>query len=160
MLRVPRQVLVYLFRRSQIDGDLEFLMLRRTPERGGFWQGVSGAPEWHETDDEGAIREVLEETGFEIAESLQPIDFRYELRREDDPDEKHWTRLYGPEIDSIPEERYVAQVPNDAEPVLAPYEHDSYRWCSPDDAMALLTWENNRRALALAREFIAEHGQR
>ncbi|HMF87451.1 MAG TPA: NUDIX pyrophosphatase [Gemmatimonadaceae bacterium] len=158
MLRVPRQVLVYVFRHGDQDTDLEFLMLKRTAEHGGFWQGVSGAPEWHESDDEGAIREVREETGFAIAGALQPIGFSYELRRHGDPDEAQWERLYGPDVDAIPEEVYVAEVPSKAEPVLAPDEHDAFRWCSFDDALALLTWENNRRALVAARTFIVNRG--
>ena len=90
MLRVPRQVLVYLFRRRR-DGSLEFLLLKRTEQHGGFWQGVSGAPEWGESDGDGAVREVWEETGFSIADSLRRIGFRYQLRREGDPDEEHWS---------------------------------------------------------------------
>ena len=155
MLRVPRQVLVYVFRYGTGDRGLEFLMLRRTPQFGGFWQGVSGAPERHESDEEGAIREVEEETGFAISGSLQQIGFRYELHREDDPDRAQWEGLYGPEVEAIPEEVYVAAVPREAHPVLAPYEHDAFRWCSFDDALTLLTWENNRLALIAAREFIA-----
>jgi 8-oxo-dGTP pyrophosphatase MutT (NUDIX family) len=154
VLRVPRQVLVYLFRYGGHENDLEFLMLRRTPERGGFWQGVSGAPERHESDDEGAIREVREETGFAIAGSLQPIGFRYQLYRDGDPDEAQWERLYGPNIHAIPEEVYVAKAPSGSEPVLALDEHDTFRWCSFEDALALLTWEDNRRALTAARVFI------
>ena len=155
MLRVPRQVLVYVFRFGGAESDLEFLMLKRTVQRGGFWQGVSGAPEWHESDDEGALREVLEETGFAVAESLQPIGFRYELRREGNPDEVQWERLYGPNVDAIPEEVYVAEVPSGSEPVVAPDEHDAFRWCSTDNAFALLTWDENRRGLMAARTFIS-----
>lgn len=156
MRRVPRQVLVYLFRCGDSDRGLEFLMLRRTAQFGGFWQGVSGAPEWHESDNEGAIREVQEETGFAISGSLQQIGFRYELHREDDLDGAQWEGLYGPDVDVIPEEVYVAEVPSNAEPVLAPYEHDTFRWCSFDDALKLLTWENNRRALMAAQDFIGD----
>lgn len=154
MLRVPRQVLVYVFRYGGDESDPEFLMLRRTVERGGFWQGVSGAPEWHEIDDEGAVREVREETGFAVAEILQPIGFRYELRRDGNPAEAQWERLYGPSVDAIPEEVYVAEVPSGSEPVVAPDEHDAFRWCSADDAFALLVWDDNRRALIAARTFI------
>jgi dATP pyrophosphohydrolase len=157
MLRVPRQVLVYLYRRSA-KGSLEFLLLKRTEQYGGFWQGVSGAPEWEESDAEGAIREVFEETGFSVAESLEPIDFRYELRRKGDPYEELWERLYGPDVDAIPEEVYVAAVPSATEPVLAPHEHNAFVWCSFDAALELLRWENNRRALVLAREFIDAQG--
>lgn len=153
MLRVPRQVLVYLFRCSG-DGGVEFLLLRRTEEWGGFWQGVSGAPEWGESDDEGAIREVREETGFRVASDLRRIDFRYELLRESDPDRERWEQVYGPDVHAIPEEVYVANVPG-TDPVLAPYEHEAFTWCSVKDALRLLTWENNQRALIAADHFIA-----
>jgi len=158
MLRVPRQVLVYVFRDS-VTGS-EFLLLKRTEQWGGFWQGVSGAPEWDETDEQGAIREVREETGFSVADSLQPIDFRYELLRESDPDGDRWEHLYGPDIHSIPEEVYVAKVDNDADPALAPYEHDAFVWRTFDDAMDLLKWENNRHALVAALEFITRSAGR
>jgi dATP pyrophosphohydrolase len=154
MLRVPRQVLVYLFRRRR-DGSVEFLLLKRTEQHGGFWQGVSGAPEWEETEAEGAIREVSEETGFSIASSLKSIGFRYELRREGDPDGEQWKRLYGPGVDAVPEEVYVAEVPAATDPVLAPLEHTAFVWCSFESALDLLTWENNCLALKAAREFIA-----
>lgn len=150
MLRVPRQVLVYLFRDSG-----EVLLLKRTEQWGGFWQGVSGAPEWDETDDEGAIREVREETSFDVAESLRRIDFRYELLRESDPDGDRWGQLYGADVRAIPEEVYVAVVPDSVDPELAPYEHDAFMWCSAEDALKLLTWENNRRALVAAAQFVA-----
>jgi len=151
-LRVPRQVLVYLFRYS--DEVPEFLLLRRTEQWGGFWQGVSGAPERDESDADGAIREVLEETGFSVTVNLNEIGFRYELLRESDLDGDRWEHLYGTDVESIPEEVYVAEVPPGAEPRLAPYEHDAFRWCSFEQALELLTWENNRKALVAARAFI------
>jgi dATP pyrophosphohydrolase len=144
-------VLVYLYRRS---AGLEFLLLRRTEQWGGFWQGVSGAPEWEETDLEGAVREVLEETGYSVASGICAIDVRYALRREEDPDGDRWEHLYGPDVLAIPEEVYVAEVPADVDPVLAPAEHDEYRWCSFDEALELLRWPNNRDALHAARAFV------
>jgi hypothetical protein len=64
---------------------------------------------------------------------------------------------YAREVLRVPrhEEVYVAEVLSSADPVLAPYEHDAFRRCSFDDALALLRWENNRRAFIAAREFIA-----
>ncbi len=153
VLRVPRQVLVYLFRRSG-DGAIEFLLLKRTEQWGGFWQGVSGAPEWEESDVEGAVREVREETGFEVSDTLKAIDYRYELRRECDLDGDRWTEIYGPDVHAVPEEVYLAEVLDGHDPVLAPYEHDDFRWCSYEEALALLRWENNRQALVASREFI------
>jgi 8-oxo-dGTP pyrophosphatase MutT (NUDIX family) len=102
----------------------------------------------------GAIREVLEETGFAVADSLSEIGFRYELLRESDLDGDRGEQLYGPDVESIPEEVYVAEVPHGADPRLAPYEHDAFRWCSFEEALELLTWENNRNALVATRSFI------
>jgi dATP pyrophosphohydrolase len=115
---------------------------------------VSGAPEWDESDADGAIREVFEETGFPVTDSLREIGFRYELLRERDLDGERWEGLYGPDVESIPEEVYVAEVSFGVDPRLAPYEHDAFRWCSFEEAAELLTWENNRNALAAAREFL------
>ena len=150
-MRVPRQVLVYLFRHSP---ELEFLLIKRTEQWGGFWQGVTGAPEWGESDVDGAIRAALEETSFSIGDAIEAIDLRYELRRESDLDGDRWEQLYGPHVESIPEEVYVAEVPMGADPLLAPYEHDDFRWCPFDRAFQLLKWENNREALVAARAFI------
>jgi dATP pyrophosphohydrolase len=146
-------VLVYLFRRTG-DGSLEWLMLLRTPQGGAFWQGVSGAPEWGEPDRDAAVREVREETGFETAHCLLPIDFRYELRRP--AADADWERLYGPGVDSVPEEVYVAEVPHGRDPTLDPVEHVAWRWCAVGAASDLLVWEENRRALDAARAFVTK----
>jgi lipoyl(octanoyl) transferase len=65
MQRVPRDVSIHLFTRT--GEGAPFLMLRRIPTRGGFWQGLTGAPHPHESDDEAAVREVREETGFDVS---------------------------------------------------------------------------------------------
>jgi lipoyl(octanoyl) transferase len=147
--RVPRQVLVYVHRPA--GAAHEFLLLLRVPERGGFWQGVSGAPEWGEADPEAARREVREETGLEVV--VEPVDFRYVLLREDS-DTAFWDRLYGPGVEVVPEEVYAAQPPSGWEPTLAPSEHVDFRWCGLDEAISLLKWEDNRRALAVAAEYV------
>jgi len=150
-LRVPRQVLVYLFRRR---AELEFLLLRRTERHGGFWQGVTGAPEWEESDVEGAVREVLEETGFVVADRIAAADVRYEILRESYSDRVEWERLYGPNVPVVPEEVYVAEVLLAIDPTLAPNEHDDFRWCTLEEALELLKWDTNREALVVAHDFI------
>src|SRR5262245_64154649 len=95
MKRVPRDVSVHLFRRTAEAS--RFLMLRRCPPRGGFWQGVSGAPLKGETDTEAAVREVLEETGFDVTDSIFPlgVGYAYALR----PDQAdRWEEVYGPGV--------------------------------------------------------------
>ena len=139
--RVPRQVLVYLHRGGK------FLLLLRTPELGGFWQGVTGAPDHGETDLDAAIREVREETGFDVARTIRPVGYRYEIRP--GPDSLYWSSLYEPGVEAVPEEVYLAEA-GEGEPRLQPLEHIEFRWCSVDEALELLYYENNRVALARA----------
>jgi hypothetical protein len=58
-------------------------------------------------------------------------------------------------VDAIPEEVYAAEAPVGTDPVLAPREHDSFTWCSVEQALELLRWEENRSALVAARDFVA-----
>jgi 8-oxo-dGTP pyrophosphatase MutT (NUDIX family) len=139
---------VYLHRRGR------FLLLRRTPELGGFWQGVTGAPEPGESDLDAAIREVREETGYEVGETIRPVDFRYEIVPSP-LDPAPWTQLYGPGVESVPEEVFVAEA-GDGEPVLAPEEHSEFRWCSLEVALELLYWPDNRAALERTAALVAD----
>jgi 8-oxo-dGTP pyrophosphatase MutT (NUDIX family) len=83
-----------------------------------------------------------------------PLEFRYELRRSREAIEL-WARLYGPDIDSVPEECFAAEGPPSSDPVLTPLEHDDYRWCSFEEAEALLKWDDNRAALRVLRETLS-----
>jgi 8-oxo-dGTP pyrophosphatase MutT (NUDIX family) len=136
--RIPSQVLVYCFRRKA--GGIEYLMLRRTAEYGGFWQGVTGAPEGEESLLEGAARELREETRLSPNE-LFLVDFSYSF-----PVEDRWKWVYHPDVKQIDEYVFLAEIAAAADPVLS-FEHDSYQWAKFDLAMALLKWPNNREAL-------------
>lgn len=62
----PRLVIEVWMAGLDPQGDLGVLLLRRTPQQGGFWQGVSGRVEREDaTLREAARREVREETGLE-----------------------------------------------------------------------------------------------
>ncbi|MFN2470064.1 MAG: diaminopimelate epimerase [Gaiellaceae bacterium] len=135
-VRVPRQVLIYVHRPGP-----EFLLLRRRPDLGGFWQGVTGAPEWGESDEDAAHRELREETGLDG--EPRAVGFNYELRRKPG---YPWTELYGDTIDVVPEEVFAAGAPEGWEPVLST-EHVDHRWCTLGEALKLLRFEENRKAL-------------
>jgi diaminopimelate epimerase len=143
-LRVPRQVLVFLHRPGP-DGLPRFLLLRRIPRNGGFWQGITGAPEWGETDEEAAVREVREETGLDVSGRIRSGGYGYQLQRKEAA-KAEWERLYGPGVDVVPEDVYSADAPAGWEPALS-WEHDDHRWCGLDEALSLLRWEENRDAL-------------
>lgn len=75
-MRRPFTVLVYPIRRTSDGKSWEYLLLRRTAEREGFWQGVSGSLELGEDFEEAARRELFEETGF-VPDELVQIDYSY-----------------------------------------------------------------------------------
>ena len=90
--RVPRDVSVHLFRAGPLGA--EFLMLRRTPERGGFWQGITGAPLEGESDAAAAVRETRAETGLDVRETLVALGLEYAYGL-DPARAGRWADVYG-----------------------------------------------------------------
>jgi len=128
-MRLPIQVEAIIFRRN--GNKIEYLLLKRLPERNGHWQPVTGGLEEGETQKEALRREIEEETGIEhllrVIEGLYYFEFS-------DPDlNKEY--VYGVEVS--PEE----------EVVLDGKEHSESRWCNIQDALQLLHWKENKAAL-------------
>jgi lipoyl(octanoyl) transferase len=144
MLRIPRDVSVHLFRRD--EGSIRFLMLRRTPARGGFWQRITGAPLRGETDEAAAVREVLEETGWDVTGSIQPLDVSYSYALRDELRD-HWNRVYGPDVAEVAVVSFAAEAPTELDPTLEPREHDCFGWFQFEEAVALLDWPVEHDAL-------------
>ena len=59
---MPIQVEAIVFRRN--SNTIEYLLLKRLPDRNGFWQPVTGGLEEGETLVEALRREIREETGI------------------------------------------------------------------------------------------------
>lgn len=137
-MRQPVQVLVYPVRR--VGNDWEYLLLRRIPSRGEFWQGVTGGVEEGEDLAEAARRELREETGF-VPSALERIDYSYFVPIDDE--ERH---LYAPNVKEAIEYVFIACVDAD-KPTLDPTEHDAWRWCRFEEALKLLKWPSNIEAL-------------
>ena len=117
------EALVFVRRRG------ELLVLLRAPGDGGYWHLVSGAVEPGETDAEAAARELREETGLEPGAFERLGDFAYGV--------------------GVTSSCFVADAPADWEPQLND-EHTEHRWCSCEEAEALLYWPEPRAFLVAA----------
>lgn len=147
MTRIPIQLNVYLFRSTPTG--LEALLLHRIPERGGFWQCVTGGFLPNETLIQGARREVLEETGLDIQE-LKDSGYSFEY-----PINPKWKHKYSESEIKIVEHVFVGLVPLDSD-VNISSEHDSCKWVKKKEALGLLTeFETLRTSFNAAYESIA-----
>lgn len=112
-------------------GD-EFLVLERSPARGGYWNLVAGGVEPEELAAAAAARELREETGLDT--QVAPLDL---------------TLGYNGPSGRVRLDPFVAVAPAGWEPALDE-EHVSYRWCSACDAVELLAYEEPRVAVRAA----------
>ena len=127
-MRRPEEVLVFVRRGG------EFLVLRRSASRGGYWHSVAGALEEGESYAEAAVRELREETGLEAT----PVDaeraFTYSM-----DEEPEWRKLAQPGVEEIAVRTFVVDAPPGWEPELD-WEHDEHRWSTAEEAAELLFW--------------------
>jgi 8-oxo-dGTP pyrophosphatase MutT (NUDIX family) len=115
----------------------EILLLRRSPGRilRGLWQCVSGSLEPGESVTQGALRELLEETGFGAAQ----IEGFFDL---DQVNQFHEPSVRAIVTSAI----FAVRVGAEAEPTLS-HEHDSMRWVSPAEALELVIWPAYRESI-------------
>jgi lipoyl(octanoyl) transferase len=122
--------------------DGRVLMLRRSPERGGFWQPVTGRIEPGELAEAAARRELREETGADV--SVEPLGYRHAFAL--DPTLVPPKR---PGLRVCDETAFVARLPPGFEPCLSE-EHVEWEWCRPEEASIRMRYPGLRRAIQLA----------
>ena len=120
-----------------VDTAPEVLLLRRAPGRSlaGLWQGVSGSLEPDERVTAGALRELVEETGF----GPSAIEAFYDL---DLVNQFHWA----PADAIVSAAVFAVRVRPGIEPILS-HEHDAARWVALEIARAEVIWPGYRIAL-------------
>ena len=134
-MRLPIQTLIVLYYKE--EDSIKYFLAKRTEQKGGFWQPISGGLVNGETLRESAIREVREETGLKVL-NLTRCDYIYQFQ-----DEKgFWLTEY----------LFIGEVLS--KDVHLSEEHEQYRWVSLDLGLELLKYENNKEALKKAHESI------
>lgn len=139
----PRSIQVVILADS--DRGRRYLLLKRIESYGGFWQSVTGSLEGDETHKRAAIREILEETGIS-ASGDDLIELGIVNTFEIAP---QWRSRYEPGVTHNEEVCFAIRI-SERDIRLDPNEHESWCWLSYEQAMEMLYWESNKRALTAA----------
>ena len=131
-MRLPAQAVEgIVFRRR--NGNIEYLMLKRLSTRGDFWQPMTGGVEEGETTLDALKREIREETGIvnirKIIENLHVFGFQR------------------PKVGFVKEYAYGVEIGSDDQITIDCKEHSEFKWCSYEEALRLLKWDDNKIAL-------------
>lgn len=146
-MRRPVEVVVVVWR-AAADGP-EFLVLRRVPERHGYWNLVAGGVEWGEEPGAAAARELREESGLDAPVGDLGLELSYELAG--DPPEVR--ARFAADVDRVAVRAYVAEARAGWEPRLDA-EHDAHEWLAAGAAIERLPYPEPRAAVAAAARLL------
>ncbi|HEY8849869.1 MAG TPA: lipoyl(octanoyl) transferase LipB, partial [Thermoanaerobaculia bacterium] len=136
---VPREPTIRLVKVMIHDGE-RVLLLHRRPERGNFWQPITGSIEEGESPLQTARREILEETGH--PSEPEDLDLRQSFMIES---QVLASRYPSPIVAS--EVSFVAQLSSHAAIHMDADEHDHFGWFSFAEAYEKIRWTDDREAL-------------
>ncbi len=115
------------------DGKIEYLLLRRNAQKGGFWQPVTGGIRQGEMPKEALSRELQEELNlsndeYEISGFAHSFQFTLESGQK------------------ITEHVFGINLTGKKELSLS-WEHTEYRWVDLKEAINLFKWDSNKEAI-------------
>lgn len=142
--RLPTQVLIHPI---YIDnGSVYYLLFKRTENRGGNWQAISGGLEYNEDIKTAAVREAREET--KLKGELINIDYSYNF-----PIGEKWKILH-PDTNKMTEHVFVLKLDKRYPPKIDIHEHTDWAYYAYEEAHELLKWTENKKALENVNAFI------
>lgn len=120
-----------------VEGEPSFLILKRSPNEGGYWQPLTGSVEENETELDCLRRELEEEVGIQastvdITDVLHTFDWSYE------------DVIYNEFVRGV-------QISRNADIVLSE-EHSEYMWCDLNEALQSLKHESNKEGFKKVSE--------
>ena len=70
--------------------------------------------------------------------------------------ESRWKDIYPKDTTEIPEYLFIAIIHQPDPPQIDPIEHNDWKWCSYQEAMNLLSLEDNKKALEYVQKFLGD----
>lgn len=135
-----RKALVVIVWRPDVGAhQKKVLILRVNPDRGGFWQTVTGKMEEGESFADGALREAKEETGLIYSRLPQYLGLEYRFP-------SRWGGMAHERAFYLP--LFGGSEP--PAPTLDGKEHDAFEWVSPEEAMKRVKFPSNQQAIERA----------
>ena len=113
------------------EGNFKVLLMKRTEERGGFWNVVNGTLEINESVVQCRQRELNEEAGITSVKQWSEEVYRFSFPYKD----------Y-----TIVVIVYLAEVSPDQKIILNE-EHTEYKWSTFSEAINLMKFEDDKKAL-------------
>lgn len=138
-----------------MDGTIQYLLLKRKKEKGGFWQPICGRLEEGETQLQGALREIYEETGIIMENILRIIHDVYHFEMD-----KHY--MTDKKIPKIVEYVYGIEINSSIQIDITKNrsdEHEEMRWTDYKTAIEMLKWKDNKTALEKLNKIIMHSKQ-
>jgi lipoyl(octanoyl) transferase len=136
---VPRAETIRLVKVVVHDGE-RVLLLHRRPERGNFWQPITGTIESGETPLAAARREVVEETG-QAAEPL-PLGITQSFMIE-----SQYLEARHPSPVIATETAFTTRLDSGVAIRVDALEHDDWGWFTLTEAYERIRWTDDREAL-------------
>ena len=120
----------------KFHGNIELLLIKHVV--GGHWSSPKGHVEGTETEEETAVREIMEETGIQVAldTSFRHV-ITYAPKKETTKDVIYFLAR-ALTYDYTPQEEEIAQI----------------KWVEINHATSILSYDNDRQLVTLAKEQI------
>lgn len=141
--KIPQSVLVVIY-----TADGQVLLLERA-DRAGFWQSVTGSLDAiDEPPRLAAVREVAEETGFQVGTPSLPDHCLQDWQQANEYEIfPVWRHRYAPGVTHNTEYVFGLCLPQPCTPKLAEREHVGYVWLPWQEAAARCFSPSNAQAI-------------
>lgn len=138
------QVQVIPFMLGDTPEHARVLLFKRNPEKGGFWQPITGGVNHDEDVEPAALREAQEEAGITPADIVGVVNDGYQFE---------FTDTHHGVVKTFTEHVLALVMRQGFEPRLSE-EHTEARWADYNEAIGLLKYESNKNSLRHYREVI------